>query len=219
VSSTPAANGTISPNDSETVNAFADSRVYTITADIGYEIDFIKVNGVTVTGAGTPLSQTIQMTNITEDKVITFAFKVRTFTITATVTGTGGTISPVGTTTYNYGSNAVYSVTITPGYMVDNITVDGVVVPLNSSNQYTFNSINANHTINISFTQLVLRVTTVLNPTVGGTISAGENPIAYNSTYTLTVSAKTGYGFNRIDIYDANNVKIDTIVGAYIKAN
>ena len=86
------------------------------------------------------------------------------YSVTATA-GTGGTISPVGSTTASTATNGTYtitsvtapantstsfSITAKLGYQISNVTVDGVAAGKVTS--YTFNNINNNHTIAANFT-------------------------------------------------------------------
>jgi PKD repeat protein len=71
------------------------------------------------------------------------------FTITASA-GTGGTISPSGSVTVNYGDDVTFAVTADPGYGIQDVVVDGTDhrggIP-----SYTFYHITADHSISASF--------------------------------------------------------------------
>jgi hypothetical protein len=69
-------------------------------------------------------------------------------TVTATA-GTGGTISPSGTSTYNAGDTPTYTFTPNCGYEVASVTVNGSPVTVASS--YTFAALAATSTINVTF--------------------------------------------------------------------
>ena len=73
------------------------------------------------------------------------------YTVTPSVTGGNGTISPNTPQTVNAGSNVTFNMTPNAGYRVSQVVVDGVRIddPVLS---YTFNNVTANHTINVSFT-------------------------------------------------------------------
>ncbi len=59
--------------------------------------------------------------------------------------GTGGTISPTGAVSVDYGANQPFTITANTGYSISNVTVDGVSQGAISS--YTFNNVTAAHTI------------------------------------------------------------------------
>ncbi len=73
---------------------------------------------------------------------------INTYTITASA-GAGGTISPSGSVSANYGDNKTFTITPNTGYSTANLTVDGSAVTPASS--YTFTNVTANHTIAASF--------------------------------------------------------------------
>ena len=72
--------------------------------------------------------------------------------------GSEGTITPTGTSTFNNGSSQTYTVTAGTNYQVADIKVDGVstgTLPDSTfTTTYTFSNINANHTIEAVFAPL-----------------------------------------------------------------
>jgi hypothetical protein len=75
--------------------------------------------------------------------------QTQAFIITGSSTP-GGTIDPSGQTNVPQGGNRQYTFTPDPGYVVDNVVVDGQ--SQGSIPSYTFDDVNANHTISVSFT-------------------------------------------------------------------
>ena len=73
------------------------------------------------------------------------------YTVTPSVTGGNGTISPNTAQTVNAGSSVTFNMTPNAGYRVSQVLIDGARIddPVLS---YTFNNVYANHTINVSFT-------------------------------------------------------------------
>ena len=84
-------------------------------------------------------------------EIITEAYQ---YTITSSVNPAGnyGTITPLGTNTYDCGTNVIYTMTPNSGYKVGEILVDGVAVP-NPMNKYTFTNLHGNHTIEVTFVE------------------------------------------------------------------
>ena len=78
------------------------------------------------------------------------AFNQIASTITASA-GNGGSISPSGTVTVNYGGSQSFTITPDANYTVGNVVVDGVNA--GSVTSYAFTNVNGNHTISVSFTQ------------------------------------------------------------------
>jgi hypothetical protein len=73
----------------------------------------------------------------------------KNYSITASVSGTGGTISPAGTSSVSSGSSKKFSITPAIGYRIATVTVDGKSV--GAVNSYTFSNVVANHTIVAAF--------------------------------------------------------------------
>ena len=65
--------------------------------------------------------------------------------------GTGGTISPTGTTTVVAGGSQTYTITPNSGYSIASVTVDGANKGAVST--YTFSNVQATHTIAAAFSK------------------------------------------------------------------
>jgi hypothetical protein len=72
-------------------------------------------------------------------------------TVTPSVTGGHGTISPATVQTLDYGSTPTFTFAPNAGYVVSAVTVDGSAVKMTGKNQYTFPALAADHTIDVSF--------------------------------------------------------------------
>jgi len=72
----------------------------------------------------------------------------QSFVITATA-GSGGIISPAGTTTVSSGGTQTYTITANAGFVINNVLVDGTAQGAIGS--YTFSGVTANRTISASF--------------------------------------------------------------------
>lgn len=138
---TQTAYGTITPGT--TTVSYGDSLDFTISADTGYYIVEVTVDGVP-RGA----VSTYSLNDIQEDHTISATYAIDQFTITASA-GTGGTISPSGSIIVNYGSDQTFTVAADTGYNIADVTVDGASVGTVST--YTFTNITTNHTINATF--------------------------------------------------------------------
>jgi hypothetical protein len=69
--------------------------------------------------------------------------------IIASVNGSGGKISPAGTSSVGSGRSLTFSITPATGYVVSSVMVDGKAV--GAVNSYTFSKVAANHTIAATF--------------------------------------------------------------------
>ena len=90
-------------------------------------------------------------TTINEATTITATLNksIATYVITATVSGQGGTISPSGTSSMNYGESQSFTITPNAGFSIASVTVDGKL--LGALANYTFSEVADNHTITASF--------------------------------------------------------------------
>jgi hypothetical protein len=75
---------------------------------------------------------------------------VKAYTITATAE-TGGSITPSGAVSVNHGADQAFTITANSGYKISDVVVDGVSV--GAVGTYTFNNVNADHTIHATFTK------------------------------------------------------------------
>lgn len=178
------ANGTVTPAATTTKN-YGASQTYTIaTSTAGYHIADVLVDSVSV---GAVSSYTF--TGIAANHTISATFAINIYVITASA-GAHGTVTPAGVTTKNYGTSQTYNIaTSTAGYHVVNILVDSVSIGT-SSLSYTFNNIQANHTISAAFSNGITY-------TVGGTISglSGTVVLQNNSGDDLSVSSAGSFAF------------------------
>ncbi|MBF0528707.1 MAG: hypothetical protein HQK55_05440 [Deltaproteobacteria bacterium] len=152
----------------------------------------------------------------------------KTFTITASVTstvGTGGTISPAGTTTVDSGADLTYTITPSTGYVITDVKVDGVSITVVTS--YTFSSVTANHTIAATFTP---QYTITASSGTHGTISpSGSAKVNYGGGLTYTITPATGYSIadvlvdgasaGAVGSYTFNAVTANHTISATFKIN
>ena len=146
VTYTAGANGTISGTSPQTVNQGASSTAVTATPDTGYH--FVSWSDGSLTAARTD-------TNVTANINATASFAVDTFAITV-ISGSHGTATP-GTGLLSCHAVQAYVVKPDAGYMVDTLTVDGVVVNEATNRlDYTVTliSIEAPHTIVATFASI-----------------------------------------------------------------
>ena len=181
VTSTVTGSGSVSPS-STTVNE-GESVTLTITPAEGYGIFSVTDNGTSV--QVTPSGMTYTISNIAADHAIAVVFKPL-FTIT-TSAGEGGSITP--TTEVLEGES--FTVTATPNahYKVSHFIVDGVDV--GTIDNYTFQNLDADHTIHVDFELITYTITTSAGE--GGTISPESSTVVEGDDVTLTITPNTGY--------------------------
>ena len=145
ISALSGANGTVSPVGISALIPGA-SLVYTLTPSTGYHVDTVKVDGSSVGAVNT-----YTFTSVSAVHTISATFAINTYSIVAS-SGANGTVTPSGTTTVNYGSSPVYTITPSSGYYVSGVTVDGACIGQLTSDTFSF--VTANHTISATFSTL-----------------------------------------------------------------
>jgi len=139
----------------------------------------VSHNFINWTEGGSQVTTNTQYSfTVTQNRTFVANFQIKTYTITSS-TGSNGTISPLGTHTYNHGTSQEYTITPNPGYAIDQVLVNGVN---NSgavaSGTYTFTNITANQTISVSFK--LKQYTLTLDPSTG-TVNPLSIPVTYNT--------------------------------------
>ena len=150
---------------------FADGSTQTVTydaADVGNALPTDTKDGATfqgwTIGGTTYTTLTSELLSAISGKTLDAAasFKentipgggggggsvISTFVITASA-GQGGTISPTGRVSVNLNANKQFTIQPKDGYVIADVLVDGVSVGAVSS--YTFERVNKNHTISVTF--------------------------------------------------------------------
>jgi hypothetical protein len=179
-------NGTIAPG-SQTVSS-GNTANLTVTPNTGFHV--VSVTGDTCTatqGAGNSWTTSA----ITADCNVTATFAVTTFTVTASVSGANGTISPP-TQTVNSGSSASFTVTPDNGFQVASVVGDTCTVSQGTGTTWTSSSITSNCAVTATFT---VTTYTVTSSVIGGhgTISPPSQTLNSGESATVTVTPDSGY--------------------------
>ena len=183
------AGGTISPSGAVSVSAGAN-QTFTISPSANYQISDVQVDGTSV---GAVSSYTF--TNVTASHTISASFTPVQYSISASVQGSGGTISPSGTSSVNYGSSATYTITPATGYQISSVVVDGA--PAGAVSSYTFANVTASHTITASFTATQYTITAIYQGS--GSISpVGIKSVNYGASVQYTIVPDTGYQISSV---------------------
>ena len=183
LTATAGSNGGIAPAGTTTVN-YGDSQTFVITPAVGYHVADVMVDQVSV---GPVTSYTF--TGVNANHTISVTFARNTYTLTATA-GLNGGISPAGTTTVGYGDSQTFIITPAAGYHVAEVLVDGASIGAITS--YTFNGVNASHTISATFVQdtYTLTATAGLN---GMIAPPGMTTLNRGDSQTYIITAAIGY--------------------------
>ena len=150
ITASAGANGSISPLGATAVVQGYD-KTYTITANAGYVVSSVLVDGVSV-GATTSYT----FANVSANHTISATFvTLPPQTITASA-GANGAISPNGPVSVPAGTDQTFLMQPGSGYAVSNVVVDGV--SLGEVYSYTFPFVVAPHTISVTFRALSMNV-------------------------------------------------------------
>ncbi|MCQ2283500.1 MAG: fibronectin type III domain-containing protein [Bacteroidales bacterium] len=215
VNASAGAHGLISPVGATTYHYGVDAD-YSITANAGYYISSITVDGETTnyTQADGLNETVITFANILEDHNIHATFAQYQYTITVNA-GAHGTVSPT-THTYAYGATPTFTITPNAGYGIENVTVDGASVGTPAT--YTFAALNADHTLAATFAQYEYTITAIAGN--GGNITpAGVTPMFYNGDQTYTIAAATGYHIEDVYVDGASVGAVTTYTFTDVQAN
>ncbi len=203
-------NGSISPSGTTTVNG-GGSQTYTITPATGYLIASVTVDG---TSAGTVSSYTFS--NVTANHTIAATFVIDPYTITATA-GTGGSISPSGSVSVNYGASQSFTITPAANYKIASVTVDGASVGAVAT--YTFSNVTTNHTIAATFTANSTYTITA-TAGAGGSISpSGATTVNSGGSQTYTISPSSGYSISSVLVDGTSAGAVSSYTFSSVKAN
>ena len=134
--------------------------------------------------------------NMDTNKNVTANFVVSTYTINVTE-NLGGNISPSGLVTVNSGGSQTFTITPNAGYHITDVKVDGVSV--GAVMTYTFNNLNASHSIGVSFAinQYTLIATVGPNGTI---IPSGAVILDHGGSLTFTMTPNSGYRISDIKV-------------------
>ena len=198
ITATAGAGGNINPTGTNIVK-YDSSLKYTITPNTGFVLDTLFVNGNKVDSISSYTFDTLKA-----NKTISAKFKIQTFTITSSA-GTGGSISPIGTSSVKYDSSLKYTITPNLGFVIDTLFVGSL--PVDSISSYTFNNVNSNKTIFAKFKVQTFTITSSAG--TGGSINPiGTSIVKYDSSIKYTITPNVGFV---IDTLFVNGVKVDSI--------
>lgn len=179
-------NGKVSPAGSISVN-YGENQEFTITANTGYHIEKVVVDGE---DKGTIDSYTFE--NIKETHTINATFAINTMytcTIKFFVNGEEHSSSS--------GILDKETVDFPPytGYHIESVEVDGINKGKITS--YTFDDMSKSHTINVYLIADTFTITAKTN--AGGSI-IGNTTVNYNDNTTFTITPNTGYGIVAVKV-------------------
>ena len=170
--------GSISPSGQIRVDAYKD-QTFTITPDPNY-----KILDVVVDGKSLGALSTYTFERVRSNHTITATFASNQYTITASA-GSGGTISPSGEQKVNPGSSLTFTISADADHAVWDVMVDGISAgPVDT---YTFDNVSSDHTIHATFVKKVIEVLNVTIP---------DQPMKIGSVVTATITVEDDMGIS-----------------------
>lgn len=212
--------GTISPTGSVAVTA-GGSHTYQISANSGY-----MISGVTVNGSSVGAVSSYTFSNVTSNQTIAASFKATTYTLSTSITGTGaGTVAanPSGT---SFSAGTVVTLIATPNTNSTFVGWSGACSGTSTTCQVTMNS---NLSVGASFTANTVSYTITASAGTGGSISpSGSMSVAKGASQAYTITPKSGYRvwylkidgkykFTSATSYTFSNVSTKHSISAYFR--
>ena len=199
------AHSTISPSGNVPV-VNGTSQTFTFTANTGYSISRVLVNGSAVN-----TTSPYTFTNIQANYNISVSTSINTYQINASA-DVHSTITPSGITTINYGGSQTYQYSANTGYVITSVLVDNISVSINGN--YPFTNIAANH--NITVNSGISNFTITSSSDTHSTINpSGAVQVSYGNSQTFTYSANAGYTISSVLV----NGSSTPITGSYTFSN
>ena len=142
----------------------------------------------------------------TEDVDLTANFVIKTYPVTALVTGGNGTITPSGITDIDHDGSQTYTFNPNTGYHIAIVLVDGVNNPgAVSSGTYTFTSVTEPHTIVVAFEGSTYDITALVIGGNGTVTPDGITTVDHGESQTYTITPDAGYHIAQILVDGVNN--------------
>ncbi len=209
------ANGTIAPAGETEVSA-GESQTYAITANDGYHVADVLVDGESV-GAVT----TYTFESVASDHNIVAEFSendvTKHYLITASAEA-NGSIAPQGETQVTEGEDLTITITPDNGYHIADVTVDGTSVGVEPN--YTFNDVAADHEIVAKFEKDIVKYTITATADANGTIApAGATEVTEGESQSYTITANQGYRVKDVTIDGASVGAVESYQFDNISAN
>jgi hypothetical protein len=188
----------VSPTGGGTVTLGADSGYYNdnvqivATPNTGYSFNEWTVSGGSVSSTtATTTTFTLPASNST----VTANFTHNSYSVASSVSPSGGGTVTLGAYSGYYNDKIQVVATPSTGYQFSQWSATGGSFDSASSSTTTFTLPAANSTVTATFTKINYNITTNVDPSETGILTASPNPATYGDTVTLTATPASGYQF------------------------
>ena len=190
-----------------------DNQTFTIIPSIGYHIESILVDGISVT-----VSNSYTFTDVQAVHSISVTFAPDIHTITGSVTSGQGTIFPSGTINVATNEYSYYSFAPAIGYYVADVKINNVSI--GAVPDYIFWNPISNQTIAATFALSTFPINATTS--AGGTIfPAGYSMVGYGGSIEYTITPNAGYAISSITLdsvplaISGNKFLLASVTGAH----
>ncbi len=142
ISASAGVGGAINPTGNVSVNYWG-SQSFNITTNTGYSIADVIADNISLG----PVS-TYTFTGVQATHTITAIFRINTFNISVSV-GAGGSISPSGSVSVNYGDSQTFNITPSADFYIVDVLVNASSV--GAVNSFTFTNVQTSNTLSAIF--------------------------------------------------------------------
>lgn len=222
-------NGTISPMNPQV--SHGGDVTFTITPNPGYSIRSLSVDG---NPESVDEHNQITLYNVQNDRTLSVDFAEDiTYTIT-TVAGANGSVTPENPEVAA-GSDVTFTITPEPGYIIDELRVDGRPEMADESGEFTVFNVQRDMTLEVSFMQPVSHIITIPKPVNGNIQIVGEDGYIPAGGITLTSNTRDvvsffifpddgyhtpanypgGYKLSRVYMVDETGTEIEGMIDIY----
>lgn len=181
---------TVTPEGSAEVGGYElsygidDAVTFTVTANAGYEITRVTVNGYDVTASDNVYSYTVKDTDSAVEIVVETAKKQLTVSKTVTNATLGGLKE-----SYTFGENVQFTVTPETGYEVTEVKVNDSVIKA-VEGTYSYTVLPEDTQISITVTTQLIALTPELGEVDGATVNGLEESYNIGNTVTFTITTE-----------------------------
>ncbi len=183
--------GTVNPATQQ-VAVDGGSASIILTPDVGYHIDLITDNGVTV---AEPYVSPYTILNVRENHTVVVTFS-NTWTVSA-VTSSGGSVDPL-TQEIVPGNNANITWSANAHYHLESITDNGVLQAGPYTSPYTITNVILDHDVDFLFDLDHFAVDASVAGGIGGTVLPLTQTVDYGGTATCTYTETVGYHLDSV---------------------